>query len=72
MQDIELLDQLEEVGYLYDKVLEKIILDNNEEIDAYVNNGGSIYDVKNKKFIHNLCINDESLEKLLKIITVWK
>ena len=32
----DLLDQLEEVGYLYDKVLEKIILDNNEEISAYV------------------------------------
>ena len=32
----KLLDQLEEVGYLYDKVLEKVYLENNIELNAYV------------------------------------
>ena len=30
-------------------------------------NGGSIYDVKNKSFIFNSCINDDDLNKLIKL-----
>ena len=49
-QKEKLLDQLEEVVYLYDKVLEKVVLDNNEEVNAYV----YVYILENKENILNL------------------
>ena len=46
----KLLDELEEIGYLYDKVLEKVYLDEKTQVDAYV----YVYILDNKKDTLNL------------------